>query len=450
MSGELRVLIDDSEIGTITQTRTGKLQFAYDDAWRNSPNAIPLSLSMPMTVAEHNDSAISPFLWGLLPDSEPTLERIGKQFNVSPRSPFALLANIGEDLQGAIQIVPADKVAELKLRKGVTLLTRDALARRFIELMRDPAATHFTEDGGKFSLAGAQRKIALYLVNHRWGEPRGRTPSTHILKPSIEGFAGQAQNEMFCIRLAPKLNLPAPPCWVEIFGEIPVVIIQRFDRQRYKGKKLLKLTESGGAVRRAHQEDMCQALKVHPANKYQRDGGPGIQKIMNLLSASSEPSMDRDRFMRACAYNYVIGATDAHAKNYSILLTTGGRYRLAPLYDIASWLPYSKGQKDTKLAMSVDGYNEYNSLQPRHWEATAKKCSYDGARILAHIRDLLARLPDAAISLLGTCDTEGLTNPELSKLVDLLTNRVAALRKIYGAEIMKSPRNQLDFFAAKR
>ena len=295
----------------------------------------------------------------------------------------------------------------------------------------------------------SQRKLTLYLVNNKWGEPRGRTASTHILKPNIEGFAGQAQNEMFCIRLAPMLDLPAPPCWVEIFGDIPVVIIQRYDRQRYKGKKLLKLTESGGEVHRVHQEDMCQALKVHPASKYQREGGPGIKKIMDLLSGSSEPSVDRDRFMRACAYNYVIGASDAHAKNYSVLLTNGGRFRLAPLYDVASWLPYSKGQNDAKLAMSVDGYHDYNSLQPRHWQATAKKCGYDAPRILAHIRDLLARLPDAIVQLLEICRTEGLANLDLDNLCKMLTGRVVSLKRLYGAETMKSPRYGRDFIAAK-
>jgi serine/threonine-protein kinase HipA len=445
MTTELRVLIDDSEIGTIEKTRSGRLQFTYDDNWRSSPEAIPLSLSMPMTAAVHGDSAISPYLWGLLPDSDATLERIGKTYGVSQRNPFALLSHIGEDLQGAVQTVPIEKVSELKQREGVTFLSREVLAERFRELMRDPGATKFAEDGGKFSLAGAQRKMTLYRVNQRWGVPRGRTPSTHILKPSIQGFAGQAQNEMFCLRLAPRLDLPAPPCWIELFGELPVIVIQRYDRQRFRGKNVVKLTESGGEVKRAHQEDTCQALKVLPANKYQREGGPGILQIMGLLSGSSEPSTDRDRFMRACAYNYVIAATDAHAKNYSILLTNGGRYRLAPLYDIASWLPYSKGHNDRKLAMSVDGHYDYDTIQPRYWEATARKVGFDSSRMLAHIRDILARIVAEATKLLEVCKGEGVADVDLENLVKVLIERAGKLRIIYGSEKMREPGGQLEF-----
>jgi len=434
MTDTLRVLIDDMEIGTINKTKNGKMQFTYDDSWRASPQAIPLSLSMPMTSAEHGDAAISTYLWGLLPDNEETLGRIAKTYGVSSRSPFALLSNIGEDLQGAVQIVPSEKVTQLKQREGVTFLSKESLAEHFAELMRDPGATRFAEDGGRFSLAGAQRKMTLYRVNDKWGVPRGRTPSTHILKPSIPGFAGQAENEMFCIRLAPRLDLPAPPCWIEHFGSIQVIVIQRYDRQRFRGKKPMGLTESGGEVHRVHQEDMCQALKVHPRNKYQHEGGPGMQQIMGLLSGSSMPSTDRERFMRACAYNYVIAATDAHAKNYSILLSAGGRYRLAPLYDVASWLPYSKTQRDRKLAMSVDGHYEYDSIQPRYWEGMARKCGFDQARMLAHIRDILARFEDEASDLYKVCAGEGLTIPALSELVRLLIDRVEGLRKIYGAE----------------
>ena len=434
MTKNLRVLIDGAEIGTMMQNIHGKFEFAYDDAWRASPAAVPLSMSMTLDQRMHANEAVAPYLWGLLPDNELTLIQLGRRYGVSSGNPFALLGARGEDLQGAVQMVPADKVASLQKRKGVTGLTADALAERFRALMRDPSATDFTTDGGKFSLAGAQRKLTLSLTNGRWGEPRGRTPSTHILKPNIEGLPGQVYNELFCLRLAPLLGLPAPLTWVERFGAAEVIVVERFDRMRLKGTQRLPLTKSGGEVHRVHQEDMCQALKVLPANKYQRDGGPGMQQIMQLLSGSAEPSTDRDRFMRACVYNYVIGGSDAHAKNYSILLTSGGLFRLAPLYDLASWLPYSQRRRDSKLAMSVDGHYEYDGLLPRHWEATARKCSYDPHRLLGHVRDLIGRLPDVCDELLGVCKQEGLPDGELTPLVKLLKDRVAQLRKTYGAE----------------
>lgn len=438
MSKELRVLIDGSAIGVITQDRRGRFNFSYDDAYRRKASAIPLSLSMPLSVADHGDKAVAPYMWGLLPDNDETLAALGRHFGASPRNPFALLSAVGEDLQGAVQMVPPDRLDDLKKREGVTPLSREAIAEGFTELLRDPGAIQFTRSGGQFSLAGAQRKKALYLVNGKWYEPRGRTPTTHILKPPITGLAGQVENEMFCIRLAPRLGLPAPRCWTEKFGDIPVVVIERYDRRRMSGRKLLPIDSAGGEVHRGHQEDCCQALKVMPRDKYQSDGGPGMASIMELLSGSGRPSEDRDRFMRACALNFVIAGTDAHAKNYGLLLSAGGRYRLAPLYDIASWLPYSKDKRKDRLAMSVDGYYHIDRILPRHWEAQARKCGFDADRAVAHIRDLIARTPGEARRLLSECKKEGSATADLSKLVTLLVDRCTILATNFGSERMGS------------
>ena len=440
MSKTLVVLIDGAEIGHVTQDGRGKFHFVYGDGYRKAPAAVPLSVSMPLSVAEHDDKAVRPFLWGLLPDNDDTLANWGRRFGVNPRNPFSLLGEVGEDLQGAIQMVPPDKLDHLKKREGITPLSRDALAEGFAELLRDPGATQFTTGGGQFSLAGAQRKKALYLVNGRWYEPRGRTPSTHILKPPITGLAGQVENEMLCQRLAPRLGLPAPKTWVEVFGDIPVVVVERYDRRRIAGRRLLPIDSAGGEVHRVHQEDCCQALMVDPRNKYQRDGGPGMRQVMQLLSGSGRPAEDRDRFMRACAFNFVIAGTDAHAKNYGLLLAAGGRYRLAPLYDIASWLPYSKDKRQDRLAMSVDRKYFIVEIHPSHWEDEARKCGYGADRMLAHIRDIIARLPDEAATLVTACRSEGIKTGDLEDLADLMRKRVRRLKALYGAEVM--PRDQ--------
>ena len=434
MTNKMAVLINDLLAGNIAQLRGGKLRFEYHNDYIASNEAVALSQSMPLASSAHNDDAIRPYLWGLLPDNDDTLNQWGKRFGVSPRNPFALIGHVGEDLQGAVQIVSEDRLDELSSRKGATPLSRVVLAEQFAELMRNPGATQFSAEGGQFSLAGAQRKKALYLVNRRWYEPRGRTPTTHILKPAIPGLVGQVENEMFCVRLAPRIGLPAPKCWIERFDGTTVVVIERYDRVRLQGMQRLPIDKSGGIVHRVHQEDCCQALSIDPRNKYQNQGGPGMKQILDLLSSSSRPSLDRDRFMRACAYNFIIGGTDAHGKNYSLLIAAAARFRLAPLYDLGSWLPYSRNRKEDKLAMSVGGKYRLDQIMPRHWEAEARKANYDKARAVGHVRDLLATLPIRARELLDDCEAEDSANSELNRLVSMIFDRCDALKKIYGAE----------------
>ena len=430
---ELIVLLDDQQIGHVSQNR-GRFTFQYTKDWLQNPSAIPLSLSMPLTQARHTDASIRPFLWGLLPDNEATLAAWGRRFSVSPRNPFVLIGHIGEDLQGAIQMVPPDQLDELRGREGTTRVSVDVLENAFRTLMRDPGATQFTQDGGQFSLAGAQPKKALYRVGKTWYEPRGRTPSTHILKPPIPNLVGQVENEAFCLRLAGRLGLPAPRIWIEKFGDFPVVVIERYDRVRMKGANRLALDAGGGQVRRVHQEDCCQALAAMPQSKYQNQGGPGINDIMQLLSGSAKPSEDRDRFMRAQALNFVIGGSDAHAKNYALLLSRRGRFRLAPLYDIISLLPYLERRRDCKLAMSIDGQYRFDKIAPRHWERQARTAGYTPDRMLAQIRDVIARLPDEASALQTVFASEGLESEDLDKLITCLTNRCQVLQNAYGQE----------------
>ncbi len=175
---------------------------------------------------------------------------------------------------------------------------------------------------------------------------------------------------------------------------------------------------------------MCAAMNVHPENKYQRHGGPGIKAIMELLSGSSAPAKDRANFLRACALNYVIQGTDAHAKNYSILLSADGTYRLAPLYDIISALPYA-GAGYEKMAMSVNRKVKFRTIYPSDWESEAKKYGYDGEQALSYVRFMISNVADAAVTVMKKCEKEGLRTKTLSKLVDLIAGNAKKLAKTY-------------------
>ena len=185
----------------------------------------------------------------------------GPDTKPSPHNPFALLAAIGEDCPGAVQIAPPGH--DFGTRERVKWLAKGDLEKRITALKNDAGAGRLESDTGQFSLAGSQEKTALYRVNNRWGVPQGRTPTTHILKPETGRVSHVASNEHFCLQLARRCGLPAALSEVQIIADIPVIIVARFDRIRV-----------GRLVRRIHQEDMCQALGKR--QKYQQEGGPGI------------------------------------------------------------------------------------------------------------------------------------------------------------------------------
>jgi len=416
----LSVLLADKSVGILTQRPGGRHAFEYLGSWQESPRAIPLSYSMPLQQDRHGTRVVTDFMWGLLPDNENALRRWGARYKVSPHSPFALLAAVGEDCPGAVQIVPPDRT--LKGRQRVKWLTPAELEDRVRKLTQDAGAGRLDGDTGQFSLAGSQEKTALYRVNDRWGVPQGRTPTTHILKPETGRLQHIAANEHFCLQLARRCRLPAAISEVQVVGGIPVIIVERFDRIR-----------SGGVVRRIHQEDMCQALATR--EKYQQHGGPGIYDIMGLLQFSDRPDVDRDRFMRAQAFNYLIAGTDAHARNYSISYAPGGAFRLSPLYDVISDLPYNT--RGSSLAMTIGGKRIIAHIMPRHWTRQAASARFSRDVLFAHIRDLIAVLPEAAGRVGEACRSQGLKSPAVQALVQAIARRCRDMAEIYGLETMR-------------
>ena len=424
-SKQLLVLMNGRRCGVVEQANNA-LTFTYDPQWPHDPNAVPLSLSMPLDRQRHEPDTISAFMWGLLPDNEITLDAWGKLHHVSPRNPFALLGAVGAECPGAVQFIPPDKIEELSAKDDVEWLDASTFERLIVDLSNNPGRGRREASDGQFSLAGAQAKTALYREGDRWGIPKGRLPTTHILKPLADQRDGQVENEHFCLRLAARLGFSVAESEVLQVAGMPVICSKRYDRPQNKTGRMVRL----------HQEDMCQALGISPRSKYENEGGPNAVRIIELLrSASSDQAEDIDRFVRALAFNFVIGGTDAHAKNYSLILLRN-RVRLAPLYDVASYLPYMGKERGVKLAMKIGGKYEMDEIRPVHWQTMAREAGLNPNRPEAHVRDILYRLPGEALSLLQRCTVAGLTTIHLDTLVDALWSRTRKLANIYGVEPM--------------
>jgi serine/threonine-protein kinase HipA len=422
MTDELVALLGGREVGRVYQQARGRLIFTYDRDWRQVEDAYPLSLSMPLAAAEHGPAAIEAFLWGLLPDNEIVLERWAKKFQVSARNVFALIAHVGEDCAGAVQFVQPGRLDAMKDGGAdeVEWLNENNVAERLRALREDHAAWRLPRDTGQFSLAGAQPKTALLFENGRWGVPSGRTPTTHILKPPTGSFDGHAENEHICLGLAHALGLPTASSRVMRFGEEITIAVERYDRVRI-----------GNEIIRVHQEDICQALGIMPTKKYQNEGGPGIADVVELLRTHSNArEEDVKAFIDATAFNWLIAGPDAHAKNYSLLISGGPRVRLAPLYDIASILPYDDiDLQKIKLSMKIGGEYRLRDIGISAWRKLARDVRIDADALIGRIVAMAGQLPDELSTVRARVQAEGLDQPFIDRLVARLIERALVCRK---------------------
>ncbi len=337
----LHVLIDGNAAGVLTQDGSGRLSFSYADGY----NGVPLSLSMPARNEAYGDKQTRPYLFGLLPDAADVRQNIAREFGVSPRNPFALLQHIGLDCPGAVQICDEAGLAMVADgEEGLVEIDEHGIAARLRELSARNAT--WVADAEHWSLGGQQAKFALRNEGGRWFSCEGPAATTHILKPGIQSLEQQALNEFLCLRTAARCGIGAAKCTYRTFEDQPAIVVERYDRIRVNGE-----------VRRVHQEDFCQMLGCLPEHKYTEEGGPSAADVIGMLKRTGGDARANIRaFLEMLLFNYLIGAPDAHAKNYSVLL---GRSRavLAPLYDVASILPYRDEVAGLRLAMGVAGEN---------------------------------------------------------------------------------------------
>ncbi len=418
---DLRVLIDGVEAGTLSRGDGRRLRFEYDEAYAGSSSATPLSLSMPLDVRVHTHAAVEPWLAGLLPDNPDVVRRWAREFPVRDTEPFSLLATpIGEDCAGGVQFVRPGRLAALLADPGsVEWLTEHDVAERIREMMRDDtawqtrrgAAGRFT---GQFSLAGRQTKTALLLEDGRWGIPSGRIPTTHIVKPPIRGLRDQDLVAHLCLDAARASGLPAAGSRILAIEDVSAIVVTRYDRRH-----------GPSGLRRIHQEDLCQALGVPPDRKYQAERGPGPVEIVALLrrvlpTARAEAQVGR--FVDALVFNWIIAGTDAHAKNYSLLLNRS-EIALAPLYDITSALPF-ENERQMRLAMKIgDDYALYNYRNP--WPIVAANLGLDANALNERVATLCAAVPAAFADAVARPVIAALGRPTPRRLADLVTRRAA-------------------------
>ncbi|MDN5683139.1 type II toxin-antitoxin system HipA family toxin [Corynebacterium glyciniphilum] len=369
----LTVYLLGNRVGTLSQEMGGRHWLTYDEDYTGQE----LSLSLPTTTRRWGPERVEPFIAGLVPEDERVKEKIAREHDVSARNPFSLLSAIGRECAGAVQFLPPTENPNDDAR--IVPLSDDDVAQRLRQIT-GPAQDSWMSVNERWSLAGMQSKIALHRdpATSQWCEADGSAATTHIIKPAGP-LPLHALNEVLCLRTLHYLGVPAAWTELQVFDGIPAVVSTRWDREFIDGDVL-----------RIHQEDLCQAMHIHPDNKYTSDGGPQAHEIAQFLKKSAPDQRLHEDFTRLLILNVLLGNPDAHAKNYSLIHPIDGPPRLAPAYDIASILPY---KPDSTLAMKIGGRNVPREIELRHWHRYAERANVPQRAIDQMLSSIAGNLP---------------------------------------------------------
>ena len=306
----LPVYFEQRRVGTIDVDKNGP-RFSYDPDWIALRGAFPISITMPFGSERIASDIFLPWAANLLPESE-QLRTLGQILGMARSDVIGLLSAIGGDTAGALSIGQPGRTASVQWRP---IGKSDDLEKVMDELPNKPFLVG--DEGVSMSLAGVQTKLAVAVDDTgRICIPMNGSPSTHILKPDSVRLPGSVQNEAFCLALARRLKIPTPNITTGRAGKRTYLLLQRYDR-----------TVVGGRWRRLHQEDYCQALGKPPSAKYESNQtgipGPTLNDMLDITRRHMPPT-DIVRLLDMVVFNVLACNTDAHAKNYSIIIRGSG------------------------------------------------------------------------------------------------------------------------------
>jgi serine/threonine-protein kinase HipA len=368
---------------------------------------------MPKRDDEYDDATCKAVFGGLLPE-EGQRTAIARALGVSPDNPFRLLAALGGDVAGALAFLPfGEQPPEAPVGQPEPLGDA-ALLELLDRLPRVPMLAG--EGGARLSLAGAQSKLPVVLVAGQVGIPLPGQPSTHLIKPEPDRFAGLAANEAFCLALARAVGLDAVEAeWRQASGRA-YLLITRYDRAR-----------EGGAVRRLHQEDLAQALGVPSNRKYAAEGGPVFRDGFALLrEATARPAPEVLKLVDAVLFNVIIGNADAHAKNFSLLRreSAGNTVVLAPLYDLVATVMWR--ELSPRFAMPFGEATTLEQLASKHFDRFAADAGVAAPFVRRRAGELAAATAaaiDRGVDVPGLNESESIA--ELSRAIRDRSDRFA-------------------------
>jgi serine/threonine-protein kinase HipA len=408
VSERLSVYLHNSLTGYLWLSDTNRYSFQYDPGYLENPEAIPLSLSLPIREAPYTNDMARPFFSNLLPEGE-VRSLIAKIKQISEHNDFKLLEAIGGECAGAVSIIPE----HVALRTELDYIALSEPELEDIITGNPIRPVLILKDELRLSLAGAQNKIPVYIHNGRFYLTTGIAPSSHILKPPSPYFEDMVQNEYFCMRLAEAVQLPVPRSTIWKGKKHSAYIVERYDRKKVKG----------GIIERLHQEDLCQVLGFMPDQKYENEGGPGLAECCQILDMySSQPILDKQAIVKWIIFNYFIGNADAHGKNLSLIREIDGSIRLAPFYDLISTRVYPEISK--KMAMNIGKETRFDWIMERHWRLMADQLDLKFAYLKGLFKEIAETLERDTLEMADSIILEFNGEKTIQKICDTIKTHI--------------------------
>jgi serine/threonine-protein kinase HipA len=386
----LYVYLNTRYVGELIQSTAGAMSFKYSSEWIYTFPDYGISLSIPVQESEYKGEEVFSYFDNLLPDNNQVRKVVAEKTQAKSSRTFDLLSTVGRDCVGGLRFL--NKKIEIKELEDIEgeVVTNKKIAELLGKLKSFPLGMEAKEF--RLSIAGAQEKTALLRYEDQWHIPLGTTPTTHILKPPMGELQNgidlktSVENEWLCLKLCEFFGLDVARATIENFDDKKCLSVERFDRIWIEDKKLARIA----------QEDLCQVLKYSSGQKYESDGGPGIKEIMDYFDASLNREKDKSDFFKAQIIFWLIGATDGHAKNYSVFLRTEGFF-LTPFYDVMSMYPALETKKvnlrEMKLSFKVgkSRYDRLDKIKLRHFYETASQCNFSQNELDLIINDLRSK-----------------------------------------------------------
>lgn len=428
-SETLYVFYQEFLVGRINKSKESTLHFSYELEWEKNEIGFELAPAMPFNGGiAHNNLVTRSFFEGLLPEGH-SKDRINQLYKDITKDSFKFLEMFGEDCAGAFIISPKRDFPKQVDPHEVREILIEELDKA-LDNNQDLASYIHSRRFGRFSLAGAQDKIALIFHEDKLYIPTHGGASTHILKPAIKRFGNSVDtvfNELFVMRLAKATGLNVPDTFV-IQGKYPYYLIERYDRE----------VDEKGVVKRVHQYDCCQALGYLSENKYEEEGGPSFEDCFALIKEeSSSAARDLMNMLKWLSFNLLLGNNDSHAKNIS-LIKHQDTVRLSPFYDLISTAIYPGINPRFAFGVGKSGRKQYYYYKMRsyHLENTAKNLGIRKEQLLSVLGEMMDLVSRAIPSVTAELAAELGDKLVFKKIANVAYKRI----RLFKTNIYRDPK----------